>query len=609
MCGIVGYSSRGRYDDALQLAMKAMYYRGPDSDGKKTIKIDGRYIGVGHVRLKILDLDDRSSQPFITQSGNSLIVYNGEIYNFEALKSTLPDHRWRTTSDTEVVAELLESFGESVVAKFNGIYSIARVCLLTGQLTLLRDPLGVKPLYYSLKDGEVFFASEIKALYDFPVSFKVSTCDLFESLNFGYVHEPNTGFESIKKVAPGTILSFNEKEIDEKPFTFELETDELSEELIVTSLKRQVISDVPIGTFFSGGADSSVIASQVEGDLLYINGNLGQEGDSEQNYAKELSLIFKRKLLIAQLPAEDNLKKILNIIDDVVAGVEEPISDLTYKVSSDLAWLAKSKGFTVMLSGMGADELFGGYLRYYIIKYKWFFNPLFRSFLLLNKFKVSTGQHKIDRIKNYLDEKSLLKKYARLIGYFSSNEIEKCFGEKAYGKYNLEVFDRLKYMLPKKVCNDELSSIRFLEMKGFLSHNLTVADKSSMKSSVELRVPLLDLSLVSGWFGVNYEKVGIRNLGKKPLIKLLRKYVPFKWSPFSKTGFNPSISNFFKKINKTSLKDEILSKDMLEIFDKDGLESVVDSCLSKEITNHHKLWQLLFISRWLHHWNNFADKN
>jgi len=609
MCGIVGYSSTAKHDASLRSSMEAMDYRGPDSNGEKSVEFNGRHIGVGHVRLKVLDLDNRSSQPFVTQSGNSLIVFNGEIYNYLLLREMLPEHSWKTTSDTEVIAELLERFGDSVVSKFNGIYAVARVCLLSGRLTLFRDPLGVKPLYYYINDNELFFSSEIKALSQLPVNLEVSSEDLLESLNFGYVHEPNTGFKHIKKVPPSSIIDFNEGKIHKKSFVYHSQSKSFTEKGLVDAMVRQTISDVPIGTFFSAGADSTVIASQVEGDLLYINTRLDKDDDSEEKYAKELSETFNRKLLISTLPEETDFKKILELVDGVVDGVEEPISDLTYTASRDLAAIAKEQGFTVMLSGMGADELFGGYLRYYFVKYKYFFNPLFRVFMFLNLFKKTTGKHKLDRIRNYLNESNFLRKYARLVGYFSGEELKLCVGSKKYSKLDSLVFDRLYESIPSELRKNELSSVRFLEMRGFLSHNLIVADKSSMRSSIELRVPLLDMELVASWFGTDYKKSTVRDLGKKPLIKLLRNYIPFKWSPFSKAGFNPPISKFFNSADQVAVENVIFSKDMLALFDEGGLKTIVNKCYEGDVVNFHKIWQLVFISRWLHQWNNFSKNN
>jgi asparagine synthase (glutamine-hydrolysing) len=603
MCGITGYRSSARFDVSLQASMDAMRYRGPDSSGEHILNHDATFVGVGHVRLKVIDLDERASQPFLSQSGNSLVVFNGEIYNFESLKALLPEHDWKTTSDTEVVAELFDYFGKDVISKFNGIYSIAHVCLRTGALSLFRDPLGVKPLYYYAEKNEVFFASEVKALSKYPVNLEISREDLLESLHFGYVHEPNTGFRYIKKVPPGAVITFDKHSVKSDTFFFESDGVGFSEQKVKTALKRQSFSDVPIGTFFSGGVDSTVIASEVESDLLYINSRLDEDDNKEANLVNELSSQLERKLLVADLPKAGNLNEIVDIVDEVVKGVEDPISDLTYLVSKDLASLAKNEGFTVMLSGMGADELFGGYLRYYIVKYHWLFSTLFRGYLLLNSIKNGGHKHKLDRIRNYLDEKDSLKRYARLVGYFSSTELQKLTSTEAFNGSETRVFNRLRDLIPRNAKNSDFLSMRALEMKGFLSHNLTVADKSSMQSSVELRVPFLDLDVVNSWFGVKCEKSGVFSLGKKPLLNILRSKVPFKWSPFSKTGFNPPIALFFESVDRRNIDDVIFSTEMLQFFDKKGLEEVVDGCFSANAINYHKLWQLFFISRWLKHWH------
>ena len=604
MCGIAGYQSKIEFVTPLNEALLLMTHRGPDSFGVFERQFGPINVGAGHVRLKVIDLDERASQPFYASSGKSAAIFNGEIYNFKELKLLLPNTSWKTTSDTEVVAELLDIYGPEIVAKFNGIYAIANVCLVSGQLSLYRDPLGVKPLYYTEGSQGVFFASEIKALSCFPVDFSVSSDDLFESLNFGYIHEPRSGFEHIKKVQPGWSVIFDSGSGRTRYIGFDGGKSGFSDSSIQSAINRQSVSDVPLGIFFSGGLDSTVMASELDADLLYFEGRLGEGDGEERRLVKRIAQVFDRKLLIAHLPEDSDIDTLIKLVDDIVVGIEEPISDLTYRASAELAALARDNGYTVMLSGLGADEVFGGYLRYYVVKYSWIFNPLFRLYLILQKYFFRGSVHKTDRIDNYLSETKFVKKYARLVGYFSGEEINGLLGASEGETVSNRVFKRLEGISANETGTDNYLLMRKLEISGFLSHNLTVADKSSMASSIELRVPYLDLELFYDWMGSN-AKLARTSLGKKALLKVLVGKLKFKWSPFLKTGFNPPIDRFLQKSDKDQLRKLIMGDAMKSMLDEKGLENLVDSMLAAEIVNYHKLWQLLFLSRWLNYWSKF----
>ena len=301
MCGILGSISTEDLNKEFDKALLSLSHRGPDKMGTYSFAFHGKNGIFGHTRLKVIDLDHRSSQPFISKSGNTVTIYNGEIYNFTELKNLLPQFKWRTSSDTEVITELIEAYGDEVIERFNGIFAIAYLDLKRTKLKILRDKFGVKPLYFSIsKNNDIFFASEIKALKQMKVDLSISEDDIFESLNFGYVHEPNTGFKNIKKVMPGEIYTFSYNSFSKKKYNYiPHATAKYDNKILEKAIKDQTISDVPIGTFYSGGLDSSVIAASTNSDLLYIDQDSSLH-HKEKNKALEFSNKLERKIFVSK---------------------------------------------------------------------------------------------------------------------------------------------------------------------------------------------------------------------------------------------------------------------------------------------------------------------
>lgn len=608
MCGISGYISETNQEQQLVQSMEAMRYRGPDSSGYILQEINNLNYGVGHVRLKVIDLDERSSQPFYASSGKSLVVFNGEIYNFKELRNLLPHQEWKTTSDTEVITELLDQLGVDIVRHFNGIFAISFLCLKSGKMSLIRDPLGVKPLYYYKKDQALYFASEIKALSSFSVDLEFANEDILEAMSFGYVHEPNTGFKYIKKIAPGEIVTFDNRLFHSDTFVYEQSSGAFSNETVSSAIERQCVADVPLGTFFSGGLDSTVIAAEVNTDLLYIDGHMDEGISEEEQVVRKLATTLERKLDVAKLPRTSKFEDIIAVVDQVIDGIEEPVTDLTYLVSYDLAKIAKNKGFTVMLSGMGADELFGGYLRYYITKFSWIFNPALAVYSTMASLFKFGSKHKLDRIKYYLKERNFLGRYTRLVGYFSSEELKSLFGSEQHKQLESQMHNRIDALIPNPAKKNPFLCMRYLEMRGFLAHNLLVADKSSMRASIEMRVPFLDLEVTNKWFDESMASAGWWSLGKKPLLQLLQKKINYKWSPFTKTGFNPSIPAFFEGLEATDIERLMINSKVTAILKEDGLSLVLKSCFEGGAINYHKVWQMIFITRWVEYWQKKQEE-
>lgn len=604
MCGIVGYISKQNYSSQLERSKLLLKHRGPDGNGSLNKQFGINWVGIGHTRLQVVDTDILSNQPFSSKDRKISVVFNGEIYNYEKLRDLLPDFEWQTNSDTEVVVELISHFGTDIVKSFNGIFAIAVLNLKHGTLKLIRDPLGVKPLYYYATEDELFFSSEISALEPFNVKFDVSKSDLFESFQFGYVHEPNTGFENIKKVSPGQVIDCSNANDGNVTLSWGDKTFEDCSNF-GNVFERQSNAAVDVGVFFSAGLDSTAIAAGVKSSLLYAN-NSNDFDTIESKRAISISKFLERKIDVVRSSQNYQPEIFFKCVEEMVDVLEEPISDLTFVPSLELSSMARQQGYTVMLSGMGADEIFGGYLRYRVFKNKRLFKILFAVISNLDRFIVLGPAHKIDRIKNFLSESNLFRAYARLVGYFSSYELQKLFGENNYKELDTQFLGKFENLCQPigNYYDNELQTVRYLELKGFLSHNLIVADKSSMRHSIELRVPFLDLALVKYWIGDMSFSKNFSNLGKAPIRKYLKRFplLYSKLEKYFKTGFNPPIDKSLNWLNIDNAKDIIISEKMLKYVDCEGLNLIIDNCFASQRINYHKLWQLIFISKWISRW-------
>jgi asparagine synthase (glutamine-hydrolysing) len=385
MCGIVGVfsfrNSSFRISDPYLVRMRdAMIHRGPDGAGL-FISPDQR-LGLGHRRLAIIDLSENALQPMSNEDGTLWVIFNGEIYNHAEIRAELEQlggHRWKTDhSDTEVILHAFEQWGIDCVHRFRGMFALALWDSKQRQLWLIRDRIGIKPLYYSLHHGRITFASEIKALLEDPEQERaVNEEALFHYLSFNVTPAPSTMFQGIQKVPPGTWLKINEDgQVQEcrywdvwdhtQPLTG-VSDEEIAERLLDelrTAVRLRKISDVPVGVFLSGGIDSSSNAALFsEGEQKPIKTfSIGYDGvyksyENELPYARRMARIVgaeHHELLLRESDLLDFLPHMVRYQDEPLA---DPVCVPVYYVSK----LARDHGVTVCQVGEGSDELFWGY--------------------------------------------------------------------------------------------------------------------------------------------------------------------------------------------------------------------------------------------------------
>lgn len=614
MCGIVGYISNRHHEKEIEHAVQEMYHRGPDNQQVQLLEFRNQKIGLGHARLSILDLDPRSHQPFSINEGQYVIIFNGEIYNYRSIKKDLEDRgvEFTTQSDTEVFLKAYETFGIECVKEFRGIFTAVIFDKENEKLFLIRDQIGIKPLYY-FKDqkGNLFFASELKSLFTFSsVERIISKLDICQFLNMGFVIEPRTGFENVLKVKPGSYIAAHGHSLSEtsyyEPSIARSGIKNDVNDKIKHACQEQELADVPLALLYSGGLDSSVLASKLKSSTtsLFFE-NSKEEIKSaglvdDKYYALKIAEQLDLDLELIQADEKDS-EDLLAEIEYIASKVEEPISDYTFVASEKICRKARELGYKVVISGMGGDEAFGGYPRYILAKN---YSLLRKIRFLIRLIAPLLSRHsffskKIKRLLSFLKEDLFALGYIRMIGYLSSDEINSLLHE---NKLQIEFEKSLLEDLEKYENCSYLKQAMVLDYSGFLSHNLIVADKSSMLASVEMRVPLLDLDVYQSGLEKADEFLISGADQKLILQEILIQKVPKKYVSRPKAGFNPPLDSKINQIGMERIIKEFSSGLIGNYLNIDPLKKIVSDHFDGLENNTYKIWQLLFLNAWLKVW-------
>ena len=556
MCGIVGivYKDRGRkVPEAEVIGMRdLLVHRGPDDQG---VFIDGN-AGLGHRRLSIIDLES-GRQPMTNEDETLWIVFNGEIYNFMELREDLLQrgHVFRTRSDTEVILHLYEEKGEACAAELNGIFAFAIWDKKAKSLFLARDHMGIKPLYYAETKDAFLFSSEIKSIVQ---SGRLEArCDreaAAEYFLFRHVSGENTLFQGVKSLLPAATLLLENGRIQTKaywtPFpeddrkcaSFEATVDELSW-LIRDSVKRQMISDVPLGTFCSGGVDSSLVTAIAAGfagaPINTFSVGFHEDGYDETSYARMVSKQYATRHHEIRLTNQE----FADLLPKMIWHNDEPLNFANSIQIYAISKLAR-ENVTVVLTGEGADELFGGYPRYHIPKLAAYYRstPQFLTKILWAAFG-SAGGHRFDKINRFADysEKETL--------LFNSGFLDRDFFGKIVPGLRLPELTYRKDNLAKTENPgfDRVNRLSLLDQQNYLVSILNRQDKMSMAASIESRVPLLDYRIVelANRMPSHYKMKFLKT--KMVLKHVARDYLPPKIIDRKKSGFGVPLGMWFRE--------------------------------------------------------------
>ena len=624
MCGIAGYSGQFR-PHSLERASFAIKHRGPD--GKGLWFSDDGAIGLAHRRLAIIDLSPTGAQPMASTNGQVIVVFNGEIYNFIELRErlALEGRQFQGGSDTEVLLQLYLVYGEAMLPMLNGIFAFGIWDSRSAELFLARDALGVKPLYFTEGSQGFAFASEIKALLALmPEELKLNPEALRHYMTYLWCPGEGTPLEAVRKLGPGEALRVRHGKIVNRVAWYELPAfrgpaQELSErdailgtrELLRQAVHRQMVSDVEVGAFLSGGLDSSAVVAfareKVSGLRCFTIEAAGgeDEGNSEDlPYAQSVAKHLAVPLEVVQIDPQDMARD----FEAMVFHLDEPLADPAPLNVLYISRLARQRGIKVLLSGAGGDDLFSGYRRHAALEHEWTWRWLPSSF----QRSIRDAARKLDqripafRRLSRLFEGAGLDESQRLISYFAwarRGDLDHLFTKRVREAIErAQVEDPMLAFLSRvPPGTSRLETMLALEQRFFLAdHNLIYTDKMSMAAGVEVRVPFLDLELVEFASRVSRRAKQRGREGKWVLKAAMKPYLPAEIIGRPKAGFGAPVRRWMRR-DLRPLLDTLLDRTSVSqrgLFDPDAVRSLIARNDAGTVDGAYTLFALLTVEVW-----------
>ncbi|MEB3802201.1 asparagine synthase (glutamine-hydrolyzing) [Flavobacterium columnare] len=628
MCGINGIITRGAETEQsisqlLTIMNQKIFHRGPDQDGFFIEKINDSIIGMAMRRLSIIDLST-GKQPIFAAYEQKVIVFNGEIYNFKQLKSEyLSAYNFRTNSDTEVILALYDKLGVEAFGLLDGMFAFSIYDKNLNKVFIARDFFGEKPLYYTKQDNHFYWCSELKSLTEvLPSTPKISKQGLNLFFQMHYIPAPFTIYENVLKLEANHYIEFDVanfyfsiREIKQKKITSysnlsKIEATKINEELVRKSVESRSVSDVPIGTFLSGGVDSSIVSlclaqqseNKIETFSIGFDKKAFDETDKSQTVAKLINSNHHEFIL-----TQNDLK---DSIDKILLNFDEPYADSsmlpTYLVAS------KTKDFvTVALTGDGGDEVYGGYNKYYISKLNTNYTKIIPQKIHdLTKGVLSDFLNSKDDNRGFLFK---AKRFLKAVDYegnsyydiislaFLENERKEIIKS---ASFEADVLHYYKNIIGSnnKTLTDFRNIDRLLSLEGDL---LVKVDRTAMLTSLECRAPFLNKELW-GFTSQLPEKYLISGWDKKHLLKeSFKHYFPKNFLNKSKQGFGVPVGDWLRG----SLKEELLHYvdrkfiDEQGIFNYNEIYKIVQNHIDGKVDNTIRVFTYFCFQKWYK--NNF----
>lgn len=632
MCGIAGiiqnYNKLDLNKEIISIT-NVLSHRGPDNMGHWVSKSNN--IALGHTRLSIIDLSQNGNQPMHSKNQRYVISFNGEIYNYRELKNKLMTKAnilWKSTTDTEVILQLLEFYTfEETLKLLQGMFAISIWDNKENCLYLARDRAGEKPLYYFANENFFIFASELKSIKkSLFFNDEINKESVLDLINHGYISAPNSIFKNTKKLEPGNYLVLNQKKMDYKIKRYwninyqsnlkkqigKRSIEDNIENILLKSLEKQLHADVPVGIFLSGGIDSSLIVSlttklgfRPKTFTIGFDNNDFDESKDSKKIAQYLNTEHHEHFLTS--------KDALNLIPKMQNIYCEPFGDSSQIPTYLISKIAR-QNVTVALSGDGGDELFGGYNRHIyanrffscskyipnnlrklistylensnISKSKQFYNLI--SKVIPKKYVLNNFSDKIIKIAKVIDVNGIDEFYEKI----TSNII-------LYG--NIMKNQNIKFNEFSKLETD-LNTILDKDFNTYLPDDiLCKVDRASMANSLEIRAPFLEQELIEYAFNLKFkEKVDFSN-GKIPLRNILSKLLPKKLISKNKRGFGIPLNNWLREELRDWSEDLISRKNINEydFFNYEAVHKLWKEHINGTRENQNILWPLLMFQSWL----------
>ncbi len=626
MCGIAGFS--GNFDlPLLEQMNQTIAHRGPDDEGVYLSEKHG--IGLAHRRLSIIDLSAHGHQPMWDITKTVAIVFNGEIFNYQELRNNLIEEGWEFEShcDTEVLLNLYLKEGADMLNSLNGMFAFALWDTRSETLFLARDGVGVKPLYYAQTPKGFLFASELKAL--------LQESSLDKTLNPEAIHyylsylwcpAPHTILQSVQKLKPGHALFIKNGKI-EKSWSFydlpyhqpiehlsEKDAIEQVQQAVKQAVERQMVADVPVGAFLSGGLDSSAVVAfareyspQNQFDCFTIgfkDSSFQQEGMADDlPFAQRVAKYLDVNLHTIYVGTE-----MLDQLETMIYHLDEPQADPAPLNALFISKLAHEQGLKVLLSGAGGDDIFTGYRRHYALMQEqyWKWLPASAREVIQHIANKVPASHALGRRFSKAFRFAGLNGDANIASYF--HWLDPHLQHSLYGPLLRESLKSIPFSAPLLSSLDQLTEeipdlnrMLYLEGKHFLAdHNLNYTDKMSMATGIEVRVPLLDPDLIdlTARLPVDFKQRG--NIGKWIFKKAMESYLPHDVIYRPKTGFGVPLRHWLRNELSPVVAD-ILSETSLKnrgLFDFTGVQRLVQMDQAGKIDGTYTIFSLICIELW-----------
>lgn len=623
MCGITGIIANQAnstvYSDAIQKMTDAIAHRGPNSQG---IWHDEKCY-LGHRRLSIIDLSDAGNQPFISQDGRYIMVYNGELYNYKDLKlelqrvehgaKTLP-YIFKTNTDTEVILASYLRWGAECVQRFNGMFAFAIWDKQEQKLVVFRDRLGIKPVYYQFKNGQLLFASEIRSLLKSDlIEKKLNHKSVAEYVQYATVHAPNTIIQDVSMLMPGHFMEYKEGELKHYQYwninnysksKADLSYEETCKRVnyhLTQAVEKRLVADVPFGAFLSGGIDSSVVVGlmrKVSSEKVQtFNVSFDESDFSEAKYAKQIAAKFNTEHHEIKLTPND----FLNQLPEALNAIDHPSGDgpNSYIVSK----ATKNAGITMALSGLGGDELFAGYdifKRFYELEKKAWLN-------IVPGFGRSIGGKLLAAQKKSVqgDKTAEILALDKLDGFNAYPINRKLFNQKDYQsllkeKHNADNF--IKSVIKQSVTDKEhiLSRVSLFEIQTYMQNVLLRdTDQMSMAVALEVRVPFLDYQLVEFALSVK-DEYKYPHTPKKLLVDAMGDILPDDIVNRPKMGFTLPWKEWLKNELRDFCDENIVQLSKRSFVNREAVLLIWNRFLNNDPKIvWSRVWHLVVLNHWL----------
>lgn len=626
MCGITGiyaFNMVGRVSMInVANATAALSQRGPDFQDI----YNDQTVALGHRRLSIIDPSPEGHQPMWDVGRRYCIIFNGEIYNYRELKKELLEKgvKFQSETDTEVLLNLYINEGKDSLQKVNGFFAFAIYDFQKKSIFIARDRIGIKPLYYLLDDDRLLFASEMKSLMQYGIDKSIDFSALHTYLQLNYIPAPRTIFKNVKKLLPGESIYLSQDGYKiEKYYSIPYNKEKTTEldyegqqnafiQLLEGSVQKRLISDVPLGSFLSGGIDSSVIAALAKrhkDDLhTFSIGFKDEKFFDETEYARSVAKKIGSEHTVFSLTNKD----LYQHIDAILEYIDEPFAD-----SSAIAVYILSqetrKHATVALSGDGADELFAGYNKHAAFhriinsgNAEWMVKSLQPLWYLLPKSRNNALTNKFRQLHRFAKGMKMTSRnrYWAWAGFASENESLKLLSSDSRNSLNDEAYNQYKADLLKYIPQKEsISDLLYTDMHMVLTDDmLTKVDRMSMASSLEVRVPFLDHEVVEFAFSLPDNSKINKQLRKRIVQDSFKKILPEELYNRPKKGFEVPLLKWFRNEMQHTIKNDLLSDSFVEeqgIFDVKEVQKLKKKLFSSNPGDvHARIWGLIVFQRW-----------